>query len=124
MRTRLLLTGGVVLVIVVLVIWAIVGLKKRPGSRTAEPGPARSEQAPAASGGQASVAAPGLAHGRRGIMADILEQGLTPDRAKVLFSMVVGPLPGVAVPSGSADPSDRDGTLAVSYIYQVWNSLS
>ncbi|HEY6938728.1 MAG TPA: VWD domain-containing protein [Terriglobales bacterium] len=57
-------------------------------------------------------------------MADILEQGLTPDRAKVLFSMVVGPLPGVAVPSGSADPSDRDGTLAVSYIYQVWNSLS
>ncbi len=58
------------------------------------------------------------------LVAEILKEGLTPERAKALFSMVVGPLPGVVAPAGGRDASDFDGTLAVTYIYQVWDSLT
>ncbi len=58
------------------------------------------------------------------LLDQILKQGLTPDRAKLLFSMVLGPLPGVSVPAQSRDRSLFDGTPAVSYIWQVWDSLT
>ena len=47
-----------------------------------------------------------------------------PSVPKQLFSMVVGPLPGVSVPAGGRDPSDYCGTPAVGYIHQVWDSLT
>ncbi len=58
------------------------------------------------------------------LVAEILKKGLTPERAKLLFGMVIGPLPGVTVPAESRDPGDFDGSLAVTYIYQVWDSLT
>jgi hypothetical protein len=54
----------------------------------------------------------------------IIEQGVTPERAKLLFSMVVGPLPGVEVPATGRDPTDFDGTLAIGYIFKVWGELT
>ncbi|MGO9636121.1 MAG: hypothetical protein ACLPX1_19825, partial [Steroidobacteraceae bacterium] len=54
----------------------------------------------------------------------IIQQGVTPERAKQLFSMVVGPLPGVDVPASGRDPTDFDGTLAIGYIYKVWGALT
>jgi hypothetical protein len=58
------------------------------------------------------------------LAAAIIEQGVTPERAKQLFSMVVGPLPGVDVPATGRDPTDFDGTLAIGYIYKVWDALT
>src|SRR5580704_4891972 len=55
---------------------------------------------------------------------DIRRKGLTPERAKLLFSMVIGPLPGVTVPAGGRDPDVFCGTRAVGYLYQVWSSLT
>jgi hypothetical protein len=58
------------------------------------------------------------------LYADIIEKGLTPERAEQLFSMVVGPLPGVTPPTSGRDATDFDGTLAVGYLYGVWSSLT
>src|SRR5580704_3449874 len=43
----------------------------------------------------------------------IQQLGITPERAKLLFSLVIGPLPGVSVQDGARDPHDFCGTLAV-----------
>ena len=43
----------------------------------------------------------------------IQQLGITPERAKLLFSLAIGPLPGVSVPDGARDPHDFCGTLAV-----------
>jgi len=61
---------------------------------------------------------------QRQIAEDIRRLGLTPERAKMLFSMTVGPLPGVSVPAGGRDPGDFDGTQAIAYLVRVWDSLS
>lgn len=58
------------------------------------------------------------------LVNEIQTQGLTPERATLLFGMMVGPLPGVTVPPGSGDPGDFDGTLAVTYLARVWNALT
>jgi hypothetical protein len=43
----------------------------------------------------------------------------------VLFSLVVGPLPGVEIPAGTArDPNQYDGTIAVLYLQKVWDTLT
>ncbi len=54
----------------------------------------------------------------------ISREGNTPERAKALFSMVVGPLPGVAVLASGRDPTDFDGTYALTYLHQFWDSLT
>lgn len=54
----------------------------------------------------------------------MLEKGVTVERATQLFSMALGPLPGVATPTWKRDPSDFDGTPAISYLFQVWGSLT
>ena len=41
-----------------------------------------------------------------------------------MFSMVFGDLPGTVTPAGARDPDQFCGTLAVTYIYQVWNKLT
>jgi hypothetical protein len=115
MRKRSIVTAVLVLIAVSLVLW----LKYR--SR-----PTKSGQPPAgsASGAPPAPTASHKPHERTGILAEILDHGLTPERAKIYFAMVVGPLPGVTVPPGSAGPSDFDGTLPISYLYQVWDSLT
>ncbi|MGP8097585.1 MAG: VWD domain-containing protein [Steroidobacteraceae bacterium] len=61
---------------------------------------------------------------QRQLQADILQQGITFERAKLLFSIMLGPLPEVEVPPGDRDLSDFDGTLAVAYIAKYWDSLT
>jgi hypothetical protein len=61
---------------------------------------------------------------QRQLYEDIRRDGLTPERAKQLFSLAIGPLPGTTVPADGRDQTDFCGTLAVSYINQVWGSLN
>jgi len=59
------------------------------------------------------------------LQALINRDGVTPERAKQLFSVVVGPLPGVTITTTpSTDPADFDGTSAVLSILGVWSSLT
>ena len=46
------------------------------------------------------------------------------DRAKLLFSLAFGDLPGVTTRPEDRDPNDFCGTTAVTYIHAVWRSLS
>src|SRR5690348_12772871 len=56
---------------------------------------------------------------------DIIKHGVTPERAKLLFSLVVIPLPGVTIPPGiKRDPTQFDGTPAATYLMSVWDTLT
>ena len=121
MRTRLVLIGAVVLLVIFAVLAARNWLRSKPTPQSARVAGPQPKSLPAA---QSGGVAPRPLHGQNQLVAQILEQGLTPERARLLFSMVVGPLPGVSPPPDSRDPADFDGTLAVSYIYQVWSSLT
>src|SRR5579863_3720824 len=121
MRSRLIVAGVAILIAVVGVL-VITKHRHAVPAREATVPPARQPSNPASSGGGTATQAP--IHGERQLVSQILEQGLTPERAKLLFSMVVGDLPGVSVPEGSRNSADFDGTLAVSYISQVWDSLT
>lgn len=61
---------------------------------------------------------------QRQLYTDIETSGLSPERAKRLFSLTIGPLPGVTVPVDARDPDDFCGTRAVNAIFHVWNTLS
>ncbi|HUL72059.1 MAG TPA: VWD domain-containing protein [Vicinamibacterales bacterium] len=68
---------------------------------------------------------PGEEQTQRQLFADILAQGVTPERAAWYFSMAIGPLPGASAPSTvKRDASDFDGTAAVLILYQVWDKLT
>jgi hypothetical protein len=74
-----------------------------------------------------SAAAPpkGAVLSQQQLETDLIVNGVTPERAKPLFSVAIGPLPGVDIPAGFArDPTDFDGTPAITALYQVWNSLT
>ncbi len=58
------------------------------------------------------------------IMHDIRTDGLTAERALMLFSIQIGPLPGVPAHTGSVDKTDFDGSMATSYLYGVWDELT
>lgn len=83
------------------------------------PGAAAAPPPPAA----ASVSA-SLASSAHGIQIDILHLGLTPERAKQLFSLTVGPLPGVSLDGLTKDPNEFDGTQAVIYLLHEWRALT
>src|ERR1700753_2765134 len=107
MRKRLIAAAVLILIAVLSVLlW-----KYRSGPKKAE-----QTRTSAAPGAQPASAGLHKAHERTGILSEILDHGLTPERAKIFSSMVVGQLPGVTVPPGSAAPSDFDGTLPISYI--------
>jgi hypothetical protein len=56
---------------------------------------------------------------------DIAVNGVTPEKAKLLFSIAIAPLPGVTVPPDVVrDRTEFDGTLAVGYLYKVWEFLT
>ncbi len=121
MRSHPVVAGVSIVVVVVLVALASrYRVHRKPAPQVAGPAPAQARSTPAPIG----VPAPPPVHGEHRLVAQILEQGLTPERAKLLFSMVVGPLPGVSVPAESRNPADWDGTLAVSYLGQEWDSLT
>jgi hypothetical protein len=58
------------------------------------------------------------------LLDDIIRDGLTPDRARRLFTAVIGPLPGVQLAAGDRDPGAFDGTFAIQEIYRVWPYLT
>jgi len=59
------------------------------------------------------------------LLNQIIREGVTPERAKLLFSIEIGKLPGVDVPAGlPRDTSRFDGTPAATYLMGVWESLT
>lgn len=118
MRSRLIVISAVAVLCVVVLMMVRSRSRSGPEGRQA----VDTKQPRAAT--TATPVAPPAVPAQRQLVADILHNGVTPDRAKMLFSMVVGPLPGVTVPADGRDPTDYDGTLAVSYLYRVWDSLT
>jgi len=117
MRAKLLaglLTG--VVVTVAILIWI----------RSRQPQPL-GQTTPAAS--TASAPAPPETRGNPGdferqLYRDIARGGVTTERALQLFSIVVGPLPGVNVPENAAEPGEFCATAAVNAVFAVWPSLT
>src|SRR5579883_230262 len=123
MRHRPMVAGVSLALAVVLALVIGRHLRSRPASPGTTAPPAQQTAAGPPAAGPASAAPPSPTP--RHLLADIIEQGVTPERAKLLFSMAVGPLPGVTVPAAQRrDPTDFDGTLAVGYITQEWDSLT
>jgi hypothetical protein len=120
MRRAGLIVGALILVLIL----AVFALRHWPHSKTASRSANVTQGQPASPPAQPANAPRGPIHSQVELLHEILTQGLTPERAKLLFSLVVGPLPGVTVPPGSGNPYDFDGTPAISYIYQVWDSLT
>jgi hypothetical protein len=77
---------------------------------------------PTASSGNAT--SPQRGDFERKLYLDIAKEGLTPERAKQLFSLVVAPLPDVSVPADGADPDEFCATAAFDAILAVWPSLT
>jgi hypothetical protein len=78
-------------------------------------------KSPQAQSESAGAAAPS----QQQLLNEIIQQGVTPERAKLLFSMQIGPLPGVTIPSNiPRDPSQFDGTPAATYLMGVWDTLT
>ncbi len=120
MRNRLVVFG----VLIVVAVSVVLAVRSHLRSKTAAP-PAI--VATARTGGSPEPpnrpeAAPVLT--QQQLASAIVQQGVTPERAKLFFSMVLGALPGVDVPATGRDPTDFDGTLAIGYIYKVWGELT
>ncbi|HKW00706.1 MAG TPA: VWD domain-containing protein [Vicinamibacterales bacterium] len=90
-------------------------------SRPPAGAPASTAAPPAAA---ASSAAASLASSQHRIQIEINHLGLTPERAKQLFSLTVGPLPGVSLDGLTKDPNEFDGTAAVLYLRHEWSALT
>jgi len=58
------------------------------------------------------------------LVAQIQANGPTPTTAAQLFSLDVGPLPGVSVAGITPDPENLDATEAAGYLYQEWTQLT
>jgi hypothetical protein len=119
MRFRPLILA-VAIVVAILLVFALRSHFGFPGStQPMKPAAAPAVAVPAA---PPPASAPPLTQQQVG--SAILTQGLTPERAKLYFGMVVGPLPGLQLPEGGRDAGDFDGTLAIQYLLSVWDSLS
>jgi hypothetical protein len=76
--------------------------------------------APARTSSSEQPAAGGTPLTQNQLELDILRDGLMPERAKPLFSVVIGPLHGVTISvKPSTDPADFDVTSAIDNLYQV-----
>jgi von Willebrand factor type D domain len=118
MRSKLLVAAIALVVAVAVVAWFMRGSK-----------PSATQQAAARStpsGPTPQIAGPNeTARSQQELESEIITKGVTPERAKLLFSMVVGPLPGVAMPPTIArDPREFDGTAAIQFLSYVWNDLT
>ncbi len=114
MRSKLV---AAVVIVTVLVAGAIWWRWRRP----APVQPASTAATPAAG---PQPAAPGRETLQQQLSLDIIRNGLTLDKAKRIFSMVFGDLPGMVTPPDARDPNQFCGTLAATYIYQFWNQLT
>ena len=89
-----------------------------PGTAPAT-GPAT---APSAAAGAAAATAP-IEFVNDRLRREIMTQGLTVDRARQLFALEIGPLPGVALPDGPQRPA-ISGTYALAQILAVKDQLT
>ena len=116
---RALLVGGVAIVLLVGGVW---WWRSRPAPATS-PQSAAAVSPPSPSSAAATSSA--LVASQAALETDIAANGVTPDKAKLLFSIAIAPLPGVTVPRDVVrDRTQFDGTLAVGYLYQVWEFLT
>ena len=109
MRPRTLLLVLAVAIAAAFLVWFV----RRPRTPAVQPTAATA----------ATATAPG-ASSQRALQLAIQHDGLTPERATELFSLTVGPLPGVSIGGLAKDPSDVDGTEAVLYLLKVWAALT
>jgi hypothetical protein len=104
----------------VLILLAAIGLLYRISTQHGPVGAAAS-QAPA----PVAAAAVGGVQSQQQLRALIAKDGVTPERAKLYFSLAIGTLPGVTIPAGIArDPAEFDGTPAAVDLMQVWDTLT
>src|SRR4051794_30247819 len=115
MRSKSILAA---LVAVAVVIGAGFWIRSR---RTPPPSTPANAAAPSTPAAPAHARADRL---QRRLHLDILHNGLTPDKAKQLFSLMLGDLPGMTMPDEERDPDEFCGTMAVTYIHQVWGALT
>ena len=117
MRRTLLVAVVVLVLLVAAILWW-----RRP---TSPPSSASSSAAQTAGGTAAAFAVPADIKSQAALEADIRQNGVTPGKATLLFSLAIAPLPGVTIPAGFVrDPTDFDGTPAVEALYQVWAFLT
>ena len=113
MRSKLVLGGAVVLLAAAAAVFLIRSRPAAPAPAAAQPVASRPAQVN--SGGETA---------QQQLSLDIIRNGLTLDKAKRMFSMVFGDLPGIVTPPGARDPDQFCGTLAANYIYRFWNELA
>jgi hypothetical protein len=105
---------GVTIVLVV-----AVGLLVRTRLRPA-PAPISQSAAPAV-----PAASPNGVQSQEQLRNQLAKGDVTPERAKLYFSLAIGSLPGVAIPAGIVrDRADFDGTPAATYLMEVWDALT
>jgi len=117
MRSRLLIAAVVLVVTVAVVAWLMRGSKPATQQATAPSTPTGTTTQTSSSNE--------TARSQQELESEIITKGVTPERAKLLFSMVVGPLPGVTLsPTIARDPREFDGTAAIQFLSYVWNDLT
>ncbi len=110
-----------VLVVAILIAAAAAFWFTRRSKATSSQSATTAASSPAAA---AAAQAAANASSQRAIQLDINHLGLTPERAKLLFSLTVGPLPGVSIDGLTKDPNEFDGTQAVVYLLHEWRALT
>ncbi len=120
MRRTLLVAGAaLVLVVAATLVW---WFRSRPAPSVP---PSAAAPAPMATAAVAPATPTVLAASQEDLENDILRNGATPEKAALLFSLVVAPLPGVTIPANIVrDPTEFDGTIAVQQLYAVWDFLT
>ncbi|MFI5285402.1 MAG: VWD domain-containing protein [Candidatus Dormibacteria bacterium] len=83
----------------------------------------RHSPAPASSAQVKPVVTNGGVTSEDQLLTAIRTQGLTPQRAQLLFALDVGPLPGVSVKGIKPEGGFDDGTVAVMDFYEQWQSI-
>ncbi len=87
-----------------------------------QPAPA---SAPAASEAAAPAVQASGTQSQQQLRALIAKDGVTPERAKLYFSLAIGSLPGVTIPPGmTRDRAEFDGTPAAVDLMEVWETLT
>jgi hypothetical protein len=116
MRPRILILVVVILLAATAAFW----LTRRSKTTSSQSATTTASSPAAAAAAQAAT----NASSQHAIQLDINHLGLTPERAKLLFSLTVGPLPGVSIDGLTKDPNEFDGTQAVVYLLHGWGALT
>src|SRR5579862_7096219 len=104
-----------IIVVAIVAIALLLRFKHQPGRASA----------PAAPDAAVPASPPNGAQSQQQLRALIAKDGVTPERAKLYFSLAIGSLPGVTIPAGmQRDRAEFDGTGAATELMQVWNTLT